>query len=71
MIVTLTDADVKSIVMFYAGKGVALAPALMERMSAGQLDMAAKMMIEAGERHVAHAEDLEHFGAQQGHAKNR
>ena len=61
MIITLTEADVKSIVEFYAEQGVRLAPALMERMSDEQLTMAAQIMRAAGERHMAHADQLERF----------
>jgi hypothetical protein len=61
MTVTLTDADIESIVSFHADKGVPLAPALMARMSGEQLDMAARIMREAAERHAAHAEELERF----------
>jgi hypothetical protein len=73
MIVTLTDADVKSIVEFYAefglksGECVPVAPALMARMSDEQRDMAATIMIESGRRALAHADEVERFAAE--HAK--
>ena len=67
MIVTLTDADIQSIATFYADKGVPVAPALMERMSDEQLDMASKIMREVGAHHMAHAEELEQMPLQPEH----
>jgi hypothetical protein len=69
MIVTLTDADLQSIVEFYADKGVPLAPALVARMSEEQRKMAAKIMREAGERHVSHAEKFQRFKRERAEGK--
>lgn len=71
MIVTLTDADIQSIVEFYAEQGARLAPALVERMSDEQRKMASKIMREAGERHMAHAEELQRFKRERAETKQK
>jgi pantothenate kinase-related protein Tda10 len=58
MIVTLTHADIRSIVNFYADQGVKLAPALRARMSDEQLDMAAEIYGQAGQMFIDKADKL-------------
>jgi hypothetical protein len=58
MIVTLTHADLRSIVNFYADQGVKLAPALIARMSEEQREMAAEIYRRAGEMLIARADKL-------------
>jgi pantothenate kinase-related protein Tda10 len=58
MIVTLTHADLRAIVNFYADQGVKLAPALIARMSDEQREMAAEIYRRAGEMLIAKADKL-------------
>lgn len=58
MIVTLTHADLRSIVNFYADQGVKLAPTLIARMSDEQREMAAEIYRRAGEMLIARADKL-------------
>jgi len=61
MIITLTEQDLKQIIAHLIENCVGLPRTLMERMSQDQVEMAAKMYRAAGERDMAHADELERF----------